>query len=146
MQLDIRVLDENDNAPAFSGSLYTATVIENSPARVTVVQVVAMGIDKGSNAEVSYSIREGNSGGAFHINESTGLIQVARRIDFETTNSYRLVVVAQDGDIPSMSNISFVVVMVTNLNDNLPTFSPNMATVSWPEGSPRGTILYSTGC
>ena len=142
MQLDIRVLDENDNAPAFSASLYTATVIENSPVGVTVVQVVAVDIDEGSNAEVSYSIREGNSGGAFHINESTGLIQVAGRIDFETTNSYRLVVVAQDGGVPTMSNISFVVVMVTNLNDNPPTFFPNMATVSWPEGSPRGTILY----
>ena len=143
MQLDIRVLDENDNAPAFSLSLYTATVIENSPVGVTVIQVVAMDIDEGSNAEVSYSIREGNSGEAFHINESTGLIQVAGRIDFEATSSYRLVVVAQDGGIPTMSSTSFVVITVTNLNDNPPTFSPNMATVPWPEDSPRGTTLYT---
>ena len=143
MQLDIQVLDENDNAPAFSVSLYTAIVIENSPVGVTVIQVVAMDMDEGSNAEVSYSIREGNSGGAFHINESTGLIQVAGSIDFEATSSYRLVVVAQDGGIPTMSNTSSVVIMVTNLNDNPPTFSPNMATVPWPEDSPRGTTLYT---
>lgn len=143
LQLDITVLDANDNPPVFTRSLYNASVVENSPVGATVVQVVAFDVDEGSNAEVRYSIMEGDPAGMFHVNETNGLIQTAGVIDFEATNSYSLVVVAQDSGVPSMTGTSFVVVAVINLNDNPPVFTPNVDTVSWPENTPQGTTLYT---
>ena len=143
LQLDITVLDANDNSPVFSPSLYNASAVENSPVGTAVVQVVAFDADEGTNAEVSYSIMEGDAGGTFHVNETSGLIQVAGVIDFETTDSYSLLVVARDSGVPSMMGASFVVVTVVNLNDNPPVFTPSITTVSWPEDTPQGTVLYT---
>lgn len=51
----IKIQDENDNAPEFSQSGYTAVVPENVPTGFSVLTVKATDKDSGVNSEISYS-------------------------------------------------------------------------------------------
>lgn len=59
----MRVLDENDNAPVFRFPSYPVTVSETVLPNTTFLTVFASDRDIGLNAELSYSIVEGNTSG-----------------------------------------------------------------------------------
>lgn len=62
-QLVVQLTDMNDNAPEFSSSLETVSIQESwEPGRIVTV-VAAQDRDQGSNAALSYSISQGNTGG-----------------------------------------------------------------------------------
>lgn len=63
MQVNVRVLDENDNAPVFRFDPYTVTVLESSLVNTTFLTVFATDMDVGINAELTYSIAEGDTSG-----------------------------------------------------------------------------------
>ncbi|XP_064191064.1 protocadherin Fat 1a isoform X3 [Anguilla rostrata] len=77
----VRVLDENDNRPQFLEKLYKIKLPERErpekerlAKRDPVYRVIASDRDRGPNAEVSYSIEEGDEHGKFFIEPKTGLV------------------------------------------------------------------------
>ncbi|XP_022625943.1 protocadherin beta-1-like, partial [Seriola dumerili] len=97
MQIHVTVLDANDNAPAFSKSVYKASITENSAIGTLVTKVSASDADKGSNGEVTYVI--GNSMDSvsklFHIN-SQGDVVLEGPIDYEREKHYHIDIEAVD--------------------------------------------------
>lgn len=55
----VNVDDTNDNAPWFIGTPYSGRVFESAAVGSAVLQVTALDKDKGSNAEIVYSIESG---------------------------------------------------------------------------------------
>ena len=55
-------------------------------------QVKARDADEGLNSQIKYSITAGSKKEHFSIDEDTGLIKTAAKLDFETTRSYQLTV------------------------------------------------------
>lgn len=66
------VLDVNDNAPVFQRRDYAVTVPEDVAVGTAVLRVLAMSVDIGPNAEITYRIRSGNELGKFTIDRSLG--------------------------------------------------------------------------
>lgn len=58
-QVTVNVQDENDHPPQFVSSVIEASVFETSAIGTSVVQLTAIDQDKGSNAEISYSVVSG---------------------------------------------------------------------------------------
>ena len=90
--VSITITDENDNKPRFANGLYETTLAENSSVGASVLIVSASDDDIGSNAAITYSIfNSGLNGSAlfFNINSSTGLITLARPLDYETAKEHR---------------------------------------------------------
>ena len=54
--LTVTVIDVNDNAPSFLQSSYSFVIPENEPAGSVVGEFVAMDIDQGAAAELSFTI------------------------------------------------------------------------------------------
>ena len=50
----VTVTDVNDNAPTFTTSEYYASVVENTPAQNSVIQVQAVDLDAGKFGVVTY--------------------------------------------------------------------------------------------
>lgn len=119
------VLDVNDNTPLLQPASYTVQPREDLPTGEDVVQLQASDSDQPdtANSEISYSITSGNGDGAFSIGDSTGLIQLATALDFETTPSYVLMVRAMDAGSPSLESEGTVFVNVVNVNENPPTLT-----------------------
>uniref|UniRef100_A0A8C3L843 Cadherin EGF LAG seven-pass G-type receptor 1 n=1 Tax=Chrysolophus pictus TaxID=9089 RepID=A0A8C3L843_CHRPC len=128
----ITVEDENDNYPQFSEKRYLVQVQEDAPVNSQILQVQATDRDRGSNAQVHYSIVSGNLKGQFYIHSFSGAIDLINPLDYETIREYTLRIKAQDGGRPPLINSSGMVsVQVVDVNDNAPIFvsTPFQATV-----------------
>ncbi|XP_077135758.1 protocadherin Fat 1 isoform X2 [Ranitomeya variabilis] len=77
----VKVLDENDNKPSFLQKFYKIqlpekerTEREKITKRDPIYRVIAVDKDDGPNAEISYSIEDGDEHGKFFIEPKTGVV------------------------------------------------------------------------
>ena len=117
-QVVIEVEDQNNHPPIFNATTYSAYIIENATIGDYVTQVYATDDDRGSNAEITYSV----SSDQFTINPHTGVISVSGELDRESnTNGVTLIVIARDGG--GRTGTAEVHIEFGDINDNRPVFS-----------------------
>ena len=139
--VEISLLDNNDNNPIFLSSVYRSSVKENLPAGASVVTVSAIDKDDGSNAELVYSIVEGNDGNAFQINITTGAITTQTALRYNSPPKYSLNVTATDKGSPALYSSCVVMVTVTAANNNAPQFPHLFYSFDVVEGTAVGTVI-----
>lgn len=137
----IKVNDLNDHAPEFKpGTCYPLAVPENSETSI-IHTVVASDADDGLNADIVYSISNGNSGNKFSIDARTGDL-TARPLDREAHSRYLLQVTAQDRGTPTTyQGVCNISVLVEDRNDNDPRFERTKYVATVPEDAPIGTSV-----
>lgn len=126
MLVNIKVLDFNDNSPAFEHSSLTVELDEDSPVGHRVLKVHAFDPDDGVNGEVTYALAEGFSpevGRLFHVDPYTGDVTLKALVDFERRRSYELVIKASDMGANSVPSTCKVHIDVVDVNDNAPEIS-----------------------
>ena len=154
----VNVINLNDSNPMFSMPLYLvnnvtedftpnslncSTIIPEqcaiiSPVNVSVVQrfilqVVAFDPDDPDNTSpLVYSANFNPT--YFSINETTGVITSLFAFDREIQNSFRFAVIATDAGGSSGSAV--VEILISDVNDNQPTFIPEVYSTSIREDSP----------
>ncbi|XP_037108956.1 protocadherin-23 [Syngnathus acus] len=159
-QLQLLLLDQNDNAPAFTVDSYRASVSEGLPAGAAVLGVTALDPDHGTNGDVTYSLTDDDSQGAFSVDPSTGDIWTTKTLDRETRSQFSLKVLATDGGSQDpLSSIVSITIQVDDVNDNAPVCDSNpvkaivsaetlpnrvLATVTAtdPDLGPNGTVRF----
>jgi protocadherin Fat 4 len=147
-KLEVLVEDENDNAPQFSKSLYTATVREETFPPVSLLTVVATDADGPLNNQLRYQLKDtettklhgSNIGDLFDINPDTGEVNTVAKLDREVQSEYLLAVeavnVGAGGKV--LSGSTLIRVIVEDINDNPPRFTRILA-INITENSPPGT-------
>ncbi|XP_023230562.1 cadherin-related tumor suppressor-like, partial [Centruroides sculpturatus] len=118
----IDILDENDNSPVFDPKQYSTSVSENASIGLSVLQISASDRDDGLNGQVRYSIVAGDTNHDFQLSEDTGIIHVSKNLDYERKNHYLLIVQAEDNGNDVHYDTATVTIVVTDINDNPPTF------------------------
>ncbi|XP_033984323.1 protocadherin-17-like isoform X2 [Trematomus bernacchii] len=121
----VKILDENDNAPRFTKTVYVLQVPENNIPGEYLGSVLAHDPDVGRNGTVSYSILPSHIGEVsvytyVSVNPTNGAIYASRSFNYEQTKSFEFKVQAKDGGSPHMESTSIVRVNVLDVNDNLP--------------------------
>uniref|UniRef100_A0A4W5KXY2 Cadherin domain-containing protein n=1 Tax=Hucho hucho TaxID=62062 RepID=A0A4W5KXY2_9TELE len=128
----IKVLDLNDNKPAFESNSYEATVMEGMPIGTMIIQV-----------QVVYSLAN-SAGGFFSIDKSSGIVVLERILDREQKPSYMITVRASDQGSPvRLSSLVNVTVTVLDINDNPPVFERRDHLATVPEDVALGTEVLS---
>ncbi|GIY81483.1 protein dachsous [Caerostris extrusa] len=135
----IDLLDVNDHAPEFGDSCYTLRVPENSDLSV-IHTLVATDRDTNANAEVTYTITDGNTGNKFSIDLHTGQLS-SRPLDREQVQQYRLVVSAHDQGEPPLAGMCNVTVIVLDQNDNDPQFEHSEYSATIAEDAASNTTV-----
>ncbi|XP_076056754.1 dachsous cadherin-related 1 [Oratosquilla oratoria] len=134
----ITVLDANDNSPAFTRQVYEFTVEENLESGALVGRVSAEDKDLGNNASLKFAINPNN--GSFQIDPVTGEILTRAALDRELKAVYEVTAEVTDEGEPPRRARATVRVLVTDVNDNSPTFiEPREPSVSVREEQPAGT-------
>nr|XP_015831508.2 protocadherin Fat 3a isoform X4 [Nothobranchius furzeri] len=150
VDVEVKVLDLNDNKPAFEASSYVTTVMEGMAAGTRIIQVQARDPDSGANGQVTYRLgtpiqSEENSNAlsrTFSIDSNTGWIFTSKELDHETNPSYTFTVVASDlGETLTLSSTTTVTVAVSDINDNPPRFMESRYICSVHESSPPGEVV-----
>ncbi|XP_035180245.1 protocadherin-23 [Oxyura jamaicensis] len=136
LRVAVRVLDENDNAPAFSRAEYRARLREDAAPGTAVCRLLATDPDLGANGEVRYAInrRQSDPDGYFAVEERSGVLRLRRPLDREARALHRLVVEARDGGAQPEVSSALVSVAVLDVNDNRPAIRLLFLTES---GGPR---------
>ncbi|XP_056455874.1 protocadherin alpha-3-like [Gadus chalcogrammus] len=143
-QIIINVLDNNDNLPVFSKSLYKTQIIENVPSGTTVVILEATDADEGVNGEIEYSLRSKGQDlilDLFDIDSKSGAITIKGPIDFEENSAFEIHAQASDRGQPPMSAHCKVLVEVVDLNDNAPEITVTSLMTAVKEDAKIGTAI-----
>lgn len=135
--------DMNDNAPVFFRDLYKAEVSEAVPIKTPVIFVHATDLDEGSNADIVYSIQEGEGASFFSIDKHSGLISTAAELDAESMSQIILSVTATDqaNAGTQLSSKVKVIIAISDFNDNAPVFEVIDTAVYVSENLPKGTLV-----
>ncbi|XP_043110403.1 protocadherin-15b isoform X5 [Puntigrus tetrazona] len=124
--LSIKVLDVDDNSPAFSQTAYYVTLPENNPVGMIILNISAL--DPDLDANVTYRIRTKEARELFALNPLTGELRVLQSLDFEkllpNRTTWNFVVEAVDGGSGKMPpGLASVTITVLDMNDFPPVFS-----------------------
>lgn len=118
----VSIKDVNDNAPAFTQTVYKTNMTENNPIGAEVIQVHAVDKDSEENGAVKFLL-EPNVTSYFHIDENTGLLTAKYSVDRETNASIQLTVMAKDGGKVPKFSTALVIITVIDVNDEAPRFT-----------------------
>ncbi|KAL1006109.1 hypothetical protein UPYG_G00067980 [Umbra pygmaea] len=135
----VKVVDVNDNSPVFAVSSVTLPVPEDTDLGANLTAVTATDADDGFNGELRYSLQGGE--GKFAIDPRMGMVSLAGLLDRETKAELKLEVVAQDQGRPAHSATATLIIQVSDVNDNAPSFSKTEYEVEVFETETVGTTL-----
>ncbi|XP_058142014.1 protocadherin gamma-B2 isoform X25 [Dasypus novemcinctus] len=140
-QIRVEVTDANDNPPVFSQDEYRVSLCENVPSGTPVLKVIAIDLDEGTNAEITYSFKmlPEDLGNMFMIDHRSGEIKTRGPIDFEISSSYIMNVEAQDGG--GMTAECKVILEILDENDNAPDVIFTSVVSSITEDAEPGTVI-----
>ncbi|CAO2592302.1 Cdh6 [Lemmus lemmus] len=98
--VNITLTDVNDNPPRFPQSTYQFKTPESSPPGTPIGRIKASDADVGENAEIEYSITDGEGQDMFDVitdqETQEGIITVKKLLDFEKKRVYTLKVEASN--------------------------------------------------
>lgn len=134
--VEIMVQDANDNEPRFSRDKYQGTVFEDAATYTSVLQISATDRDSGSNGRLTYTFQGGDDGdGDFQIEQYSGIIRTARKLDRENVAVYSLKAFAVDKGTPPLKASVDIQVSVLDINDNAPKFEKDRLDIYVKEDS-----------
>ncbi|XP_068604091.1 cadherin-20-like [Brachionichthys hirsutus] len=149
--INITLSDINDNPPMFDQRLYQMSIPEAAPVGSVVGRIWAKDRDVGINAEMAYSIIDGDGRDTFDISTDPtnlfGIIIVKKPLDFETKPSYTLKVEGANTHVdPALrhrgpfKDVTIVHVSVEDV-DEPPLFDSPSYYIELPEDAEIGTVL-----
>ncbi|CAE1305854.1 DCHS1_2 [Acanthosepion pharaonis] len=138
----VTIEDENDNKPKINNSMLI-NVSEDESIGFPLVQLIAVDADSGnsSNGIVTYSIVSGNSKSIFLLDENTGLLTLAQKLDRETQDKYALNISSQDQGIPQHVSYTLLTIQVIDVNDNTPKFERSLYHAEIAENTRKNTNI-----
>ncbi len=118
--LDIIIQDQNDNAPQVLYPVQTASsvVAEIVPRAADVgylvTKVVAVDVDSGQNAWLSYKLQKATDRALFEVGLQNGEIRTVRQVTDKDAVKQKLTVVVEDNGQPSRSAVVSINVAVAD--------------------------------
>ncbi|XP_075397819.1 protocadherin beta-11-like [Tenrec ecaudatus] len=138
--LRIQVLDVNDNAPEVTVSSITSSIPENSPETVVMVFSV-LDPDSGDNGRVICSIPEELPFMLKPSIENYYSLETERPLDRESRAEYNITITVTDLGSPRLKTEHTIRVLVSDVNDNAPTFTQTSYTLFIRENNSPGLHL-----
>ncbi|XP_073429693.1 cadherin-related family member 3 isoform X4 [Dendrobates tinctorius] len=143
--LEVRITNINDETPYFTMTTTTFTIPEEQNPGYPVGTITAKDPDDaGFISTLYYSINTPNQ--YFSINQLTGVIQVAKRIDIDVATlgiSSTIALEIKVSDLPSAghSNLTTITIKIQDLNDNPPTCIQYAFSFAVPETEVNGALI-----
>ncbi|XP_029136361.2 protocadherin-20 [Labrus bergylta] len=145
IQFPVIIEDINDNAPQFeNGEIHLRVPEDVNVGTSFLLDEQAKDRDVGYNSELHYHLEDSDGVFSLKFEEDGSIIMliVQSSLDRETRDLYRMVLVASDCGLDPLSATATLIVTVTDVNDNCPSFSPDSPrSVSIPGDSLKNTLI-----
>uniref|UniRef100_A0A2K5VG53 Protocadherin-16 n=1 Tax=Macaca fascicularis TaxID=9541 RepID=A0A2K5VG53_MACFA len=142
--LTVLVEDVNDNAPAFSQSLYQVMLLEHTPPGSAILSVSATDRDSGANGHISYHLASPADGFSVDPNNGTLFTIVGTvALGHDGSGTVDVVLEARDHGTPGRAARATVHVQLQDQNDHAPSFTLPHYRVAVTEDLPPGSTLLT---
>ncbi|XP_022668153.1 protein dachsous-like isoform X2 [Varroa destructor] len=138
--ITLLVEDENDNSPEIVSKNYVE-VLEDEDVGAVVTTILASDRDSRENGRITFRIQSGDIHGNFHLDENTGRLTIARRLDRELTQEIVLNITARDNGRSRRYTVQSLRVKIRDVNDCAPMFVQRSYYVNVTETKPIGSTL-----
>ncbi|XP_058506518.1 protocadherin Fat 4-like [Solea solea] len=142
-KVQVYIQDINDNTPKFTKDIYQASISESAQNMTQLLRVSASDVDENKNGLVQYLITEGNEEGQFLIDGSSGQVTLVGKLDYESTSSYSLKIIAADAGAVPLSSSCMLSISILDENDNSPSFPKSSLSVDVLENMRIGELVAS---
>ncbi|CAN9514583.1 unnamed protein product [Ophioblennius macclurei] len=142
-KVQVYIQDINDNSPKFAKDIYQASISESAMNTTQLLRVSASDVDENKNGLVRYHIMEGNEEGQFSIDSSSGQVTLVGKLDYESTSSYSLKILAVDAGAVPLSSSCMLSISILDENDNCPSFPKSSLSVDVLENMRIGELVAS---
>ncbi|PIO05402.1 hypothetical protein AB205_0064260, partial [Aquarana catesbeiana] len=134
--IELQVHDTNNHAPIFSEDVYQICVRENTSIGETILTFTATDLDwTCENGYIDFSIAGGNLQNMFVVESVgilsqppfvvTGKLAINGILDYEINRNHKLLLIASDRGLPSLSSSTTVLISIIDSNDNPPLLQSN---------------------
>ena len=143
VNVTIVIDDVNDNDPVFATKSIDVAVRENMGVGTHLATLVATDADVGSDGAIEYVLVPSVDSGNFALENETGVLKTARRLDREVQSTYRFRIVANNS-LSSRFGADYadVTIRVLDLNDEVPHFEKLITGFVVTENTPIGSTLF----
>ncbi|XP_031713633.1 protocadherin-20 isoform X2 [Anarrhichthys ocellatus] len=145
IQFPVIIEDINDNAPHFENSEIHLRVSEDMTVGTSfILDDQAQDRDAGPNGELHYRLEDSDGVFSLKVEEDGPFIMlvVQTALDRETRDMYHMALVATDCGSEPLSATATLIVTVTDVNDNCPSFSADSPrNVTVPGDSPKNMLV-----
>uniref|UniRef100_A0A4W5L9L2 Cadherin domain-containing protein n=1 Tax=Hucho hucho TaxID=62062 RepID=A0A4W5L9L2_9TELE len=141
----IMIQDQNDNAPQVlypvqtSSTLVAEMVPRSADVGYLVTKVVAVDVDSGQNAWLSYKLQKATDRGLFEVGLQNGEIRTIRQVTDKDAVKQRITVVVEDNGQPSRS---FTVNLKVAVADNFPEVLSDFTDVKYDKDYNDNLTFY----
>ncbi|XP_033754776.1 protocadherin Fat 4-like [Pecten maximus] len=140
VNVTVKIMNVNDNAPRFSSDIYNCSVEENSSQALDCTVPIRATDNDTAEDRLTFSI-DGYMKDIFTINSTTGEIRPTSPLDADAGPSiYVTEIKVVDDGIPQYTGSAVVEVTVTDKNDNSPVIH-GPSHIAIPENLPMNTTV-----
>ena len=138
ISVGINVTDVDENStPVFAGGNTTRSIPENTPAGRNIGEAVSA-TDADSDDTLVYTL-SGTDAASFDIVRATGQLKTKAALDYETKNSYSVIVKVSDGTLTNTIRVTITIIDVDE--GSAPVFAGSRTTRSVKENTPTGVNI-----
>jgi hypothetical protein len=138
----VTIVDVNDEPPVFSRPVYQAKIPDSAAVNSVILQVSA--VDPDRNGSVLYYLMDDGDGvgGTFQVDQLSGKVFLAARLDYLVQNIYTLIVMAMDDSvITSLNSTTVVIINVVEGVQRPPFWKTSNITVTVGRLSTVGSLV-----
>lgn len=136
--IHVDILDANDEQPHCLRARYREVLSEGVATGSYVFTVLAADADLDPKLKF-YLTGEGAQ--HFSLDRDSGELKTSKLLDREEISHYQLTAHVQDREIPDWECTSHIDIILSDVNDNPPSFSTSNHSAMLPEDSPVGTLV-----
>ncbi|XP_062835558.1 protocadherin gamma-B1 isoform X30 [Anolis carolinensis] len=141
-KVEIKVLDENDNAPEVVLASLSSPIPEDSATGTLVALINIKDRDSGANGEITCYLKDILPFKVVSTPNNFFKLFTDGLLDRERTPEYNVTIIATDKGTPTLSTEKIISLKISDINDNSPTFEKSSYTVFVQENNPSGSSIF----
>ncbi|XP_077166875.1 protocadherin gamma-B2-like [Paroedura picta] len=140
--VEIKIIDENDNTPEIVLVSSSNPIPEDSAPGTLVALVHVRDRDSGENGNVICHLLSNLPFQIVSTSSNYYKVLTDGVLDRENTPEYNITITATDNGNPPLSTLKTILVQISDINDNQPSFEKPSYTAYMPENNPSGAYIF----
>ncbi|XP_062986152.1 protocadherin gamma-B5-like isoform X13 [Elgaria multicarinata webbii] len=140
--IEIKILDENDNAPEVLLASLSSPIPEDSATGTLVALFNVNDRDSGDHGKVTCHLKDALPFKIVSASNNFYKLLTEGSLDREHTAEYNITITATDNGAPPLSTDKTISVQISDINDNSPAFEKSSYTAYVPENNPSGSSIF----